>query len=348
MKIKTIFLIFFLFLFNANFLLRAVDYPNTSGPQYDRYVNVLSDGTDPFPLVAGDLVGWSGTYIQYGICHFPYGLQTFNGGTGYVDLATPLPVNRYLELSTACVLYLRSDLILGGRIDVTSSGRIKGGVDRIILNGPIYLNGNYIDAWEFSLRFSGNGNTIFFNGGGYMRVRHTGYDFEFRNIVLDGLDIRSARDANNPTGDYNLLLEDVVIKLDSDFCFNGPGEINIYNDVLVTGTHTFCLDGACYIYDNARLMFDVGTTFSMGLHGAITMADNHTGSIYFNGCNIIVADNDFNGDETMVGGRIIFENEVTIDDEGNYGEFVIGANTGVDVLGNARIVLENTTTFSIL
>ena len=93
------------------------------------------------------------------------------------------------------------------------------------------------------------------------------------------------------------------------------------------------------------MTFDVGVTVSLGgLANSSVFVDQEMGTICFNGCDIKIGSLDFN----VQNGRIIFENEVVIDDDGNYKAFVIGSNVDVDALGSARIVLENSVTFSIL
>jgi hypothetical protein len=325
-KIKVFLLILF---FGKIF---ATQYPTVGN---DKYINFFNTSV----LNGGDSVGDT----SLGLCYFTNanGLRISDVTTDgtIVNIRTPIYVEKQIQLSEAVTLNLLSDLFLGGRIDLVSSGYIRTGADRICLNGPLYLGAYWMSATgNFSLRFFGLKNGIFFNDGGSIRQPNSSYELEFRSVVLNGVGQGSLIAAGN------LILYDSIIKLDSDYCFNSLGSLIIYGDVLVTGTHTFCLDAALEIRDNSKLTFDVGTTFSMGLHGATTMPDNHTGSICFNGSNIIVSDSDFSVDY----GRIIFENEVTIDDEGNYGEFVVGANTWVDVLATARVVLENTTTFSIL
>jgi hypothetical protein len=335
MNIKFTWLFIFFYFLNVGGA--AVNYP-TSG--FDRILNTLrASGDTQFQLNAGDTVGWTGSAVGNGLCWFPGGIETNGGGTGTVEFATPLPVQRYLDLSVLNVLNLRANLMLGGRIDLLNNGYIQGGTNRICLSGPLYLGVYWISATgNYSIRFSGCNNTIFFNEGGSIKQPNSSYELEFRNTVLNGI----GQDSLVAAG--NLILYDSIIRLDSDYCFNSLGSLLIYGDVFITGTHSFCLDAECSIRDDSKLIFDIGTTFSMGTHGSISFESTKSGIIYFNGSSILVGDKDFDVDS----GKIIFENEVTIDDEGNYGKFIVRENTEVDVLGNARVVLENTTTFSIL
>ncbi len=326
MKFKVILL---LSLFFTEKVLVSLDYP---GDGTNRHVNVFINTK----LETGDTVGTTNP----GLCYFVgvNGLRLDAAGSGSIPFRTPISIEASIELSQNIILDLDSDITLAGRVSLNSSGYIKGGSNRIILTGPFYLQNYWISADGGSIRFSGNGNSIFFNEGGSLRQSDSSYDLEFRSTILNGV-----KQGSIPaSGD--LILYDSIIKLDSDYCFNSSGVLQVYDDVLITGTHTFCLDAPCEIYDNAKLMFDIGTTFSMGTHGSITIADNHTGMIHFNGSSVLIGTTDFNVDY----GRIFFENEVTIDDSGNNGEFRIGANMIANVLGSGRVVLENTTTFSVL
>lgn len=343
-NIKIILLFSFLFYFNKNNIL-ANDYPSSSS-QIDQSVNILIEsGNLPFILEGGDTVGWTTTTSSFsnGLCWFPSGIDLHNGSVvGVIDFATPLGLSKSLSFADDRYLYLRSDLILNGRIDLLTSGKINGGASRVILNGPLYLNGNYINGVDFPLHFVGNGNTIFFNNDGAIRPVGTALGvLNFENVILDSIHDGSI---NKFDVDFNLILESAIVKLDGNYCFSSSKSLDIHGDVLITGTHTFCLDAPCNIYDNSQLIFDLGTTFSMGTSGTITMVGNRTGSIYFNGSTIQIGTKDFEIDY----GKIIFGNEITIDDNGKHKAFICGTNSLVDVIGSGRVVLENTTTFSAL
>ena len=333
MKKKFIFLLTLLFLGKNEIKAVPTDFPTLGD---DKKVNTFASGT--FVLEEGDTVGTT----NRGFCYFTRenGLQIGKtAASGHVEFKTPLPIEWKISLHEEVYLRLAGDMFTSGEVAIASSGYIQGGSNRICLLGPLDLQSYWISAiGNYSIRFSGNGNTIFFNEGGSIRQPSSSYDLEFRSTILNGVSQDSLQ------VDGNLILYDSTIRLISDYCFNSSGILKIYDDVLITGTNTFCLDAPCEIYDNARLMFDIGTTFSMGTHGSITIADNHTGMIHFNGSSVLIGATDFNVDY----GRIIFENEVTIDDDGNYGEFIINTNSRADILGCARVVLENTSTFSLL
>lgn len=328
-----IFLLLGLYLFLGNeFMVFATQYPTVGN---DKYINFFNTSL----LNGGDTVGDT----SLGLCFFTNtnGLRLSDVTTDgtVVTLRTPIFVEKQVQLSEVVTLRLLSDLFLAGRIDLISNGYIQGGNNRICLDGPFYLGSYWMSATgNYSLRFFGSNNAIFFNDGGSIRQPNSSYELEFRDIKLRRVKQGSLVAAGN------LILYDSIINLDADYCFNSSGSLIIYGDVLITGTHIFCLDTVGEICDNSRLIFDVGTTFSMGVNGSISMAGNRSGGIHFNGCNILIGSNNFDLDY----GKIVFENEVIIDDNSNYGEFIIGANTQIDVLSTARIVLENTTTFSIL
>ena len=322
-----------LVLFFITITLMSSDYP---GDGTDRHVQVLASGG--FVLEEGDTVGTTNRGLTYFTAN--NGLQIGKTSTsGYVEFKTPLPIEWQIKLNTDVYLRLKGDLFLAGYMELTGSGYIQGGAHRICLLGPFYLSSDWISAiGNYSIRFSGNGNSIDFGGGGSIRQPNSAYDLEFRNTVLQGV----SQGSLESKGD--LILYDSTIRLLGDYCFNSAAYLKIYGDVLITGTSVFCLDAPCIIYDDSSLQFDIGSTFSMGTHGSISFADNHTGSIRFNNSTILIGDKNFSVDY----GRIIFDNEVVIDDDGNYGEFIINSNGSVDVLGLGRIVLENTTTLSFL
>lgn len=332
MKIKIVILFGFIF-FIKNIIGTNTDYP---GATYDRDVCVFT----LTHLVTGDTVGTT----SRGLCYFTtdVGLH-IDDGTGSIFFRTPIPIEGSLRLAEGITLYLLSPMILADRVNLTNSGNIQSSATGgLVLTGPLYLNSYWIGGFSsIDLSFYGNGNTIFFHAGGSLRQAGA-RGLVFKNVKLSGISQESL------IFRQNLYLEDTVIDLNSNFCYGGSRSsllpLKIYGDVLITGTHTFCLDAFCEIYDNAKLIFDIGTTFSMGTNGSITMMNNHTGAIHFNGSNILIGDADFNVDY----GRIIFENEVTINDSNSHAHFVIGANSQGLALATARILLEGTTTFSVL
>ena len=138
--------------------------------------------------------------------------------------------------------------------------------------------------------------------------------------------------------------------MDGDFV--ADCDLDIYGDVFVTGSgHTLCPNGYLKINKGARLIMDVGTTFSMGYPASITQETE--GIIHFNGCNIDIGDNyglavNVSDGFFMRNGLVVFENRVKINDDSNGKTFTVGEGCDVKVLGGARIILDGTTTFSVL
>ena len=91
---------------------------------------------------------------------------------------------------------------------------------------------------------------------------------------------------------------------------------------------------------------DVGTTFSMGYYSRINTFGN--GILHFNGCNVEMGDNNFDGGLFVEKGLVVFENRVKINDNENNKVFKVGNSSDVKLLSTARIVLDGTTTFSVL
>ena len=145
------------------------------------------------------------------------------------------------------------------------------------------------------------------------------------------------------TGD--LTLDNIILELHGNYSTGSSRKaLNIYGDIVVTGTYNFAISGPCNFYDDARLYIGLGTTFVVGTGATFNFYGTKTGGLHFNGCEIYIANNDFVANE----GNIIFENEVTVVDNNSYRHVVIGPNCTVNSLATARIILESTSTFSVL
>ncbi len=303
-------------------------------------------------LVEGDRVGFSHT----GPPATPYGLFWAAGGvdmqksaaSGYIAFGTPLYVDKELNLDPDVLLSLYSDLRLSGDVMLVSSGIFEAKNGAIILSGTLDLRDNTLTLRQYLLdaEIIGNGNTIDFSKGGkivFDPIVLT--DLCIDNCYLKGLkeDSISFTDTSR-----DMFLTNCVLQLDGDFCANF--DINIFGDVLVAGTYSFCVNRQLSIQNGGRLIMDIGTTFSMGYYGDIdTWGD---GVLHFNGCNIEIGDNygqsgDINNGFILKTGGIIFENEVHINDDGNHKFFQVSVDSDITFLSGARVILDGTTTFSI-
>lgn len=328
--------------------LLSVDYPtsttyaNGADSKIAIYQSAISLDADTFDNVGINLSTDPDDF--HGFAWLKGGFNVING-TGNVDFATPFVIGNGLNLnSNIAVLRLASDLIMGagtGIEDVAgSSGFLNCNGYGIVLSGEFPTNGNYIEFVDSGGRIYGNGNLIDFYSGGYFKV---GSDSTF-------LSIRSAylRDVSSDSFQFDdntktLYLWNSVVDLSENIVFDH--NVGIVGDLLITGTHTVCFNRNLDLYDDSRVIIDVGITFSFGSSASVNLVGSkRKGTIHFNGCDILIGDNDFSID----GGRIIFENQVTIYDSDNYKDFICGANTLVDVVGSGRVVLESTTTFSVL
>lgn len=332
------FLIFFILIFFNN--LNATNYPNSS-TETDRYVNVfylLSDAA----LAAGDNVSSSGS--DQGLCWFRAGFSL--SGTGTVTMATPIPVDREIFLSDRVALDLQKDLVLSGSVRLAKSGNVAAGTgsrleNSIIMNGPFDLGKNTLRFVSGPGLIDGNGNFIDFKKRGKITINSPGYDVKIRNAELRGVHSSNL----TPAKGSSISLDNVLLRMDGDYTANTvTGSLNILGDVVVTGTYVFTIDGVCNIYNDCNLYFDVGSTLKIGSNAVFNILSRKRGGIYFNGCNIDVSSKNF----LIEAGNIFFANEVTIDDSNNYKHFVAGPYNAAHVLGAARIVLDGTTTFSIL
>ncbi|MBD3273632.1 hypothetical protein GF385_04770 [Candidatus Dependentiae bacterium] len=291
---------------------------------------------DEFPTVQG-LVWLAGGFTVVA-----------GGGGNFVPMATPIPVENEIGLIEGGNDFpvLVSDLYLSNHVTLTVGGEMETKYGRIVLNGEFDLSDQTFilpsDGWD--AKFNGNGNVLNFSNGG--TIKRTG-DLFFENIILKGVQTSSFIFTDRVR---NLILTNCKIQLDDDFILDADFEVK--GEVLVTGAgHTLCLNRYLIIREGGRLILDEGLTFSMGYPASV--APETEGIIHFNGCDIELGDNyglDVNQSNGfyMPKGLVVFENRVRINDDSNGKTFLLGENTDLKVLGGANIILDGTTTFSIL
>lgn len=329
--------------------IKLTNIPNSTSYPSDGDTAKISIYQAEKVLVDTDNVGLSGTNDFYGFAWMKGGFN-LNDTSGTVDFASPFPVGTHINLDGQLVLRLQSDLILAADIGleagVNSSGILDCNGNSIVLSGDFSLpsdgvgNERYVEFVDSGARIFANGNAIDFSPGGYLKVGSGCSYLSFRSAIFRDVKSNSFQfDDSTKT----LYLWNSKLSISEDIVFDH--NVGIVGDFSVTGTHMICFNRNLDFYDNGKLVMDIGTTFSFGASSSINLVGpKRKGTIHFNGCNIKIGDQDFNTN----GGRILFENQVTIDDEGNYKDFICNAQSLVDVIGNARIVLESTTTFSIL
>ena len=336
---KKIFIILF-FSSCFNFLFTATVFYPVVGDDLPIEINFGSQ-----VLNAGDNVGIDGS-TAYGLFWAAGGID-IQGASGSVDFASPLYVDKELDLDEDVSLELFSDLRLADGVYLASPGLINTGSGYIVLSGVFGLEDNTLTFVDDHANISGNGNAIDFSKGGKIIFQETAdtYDFYLKNCYLKGLQEDSILFTSITRG---LYLTNCILQLDGNFCANF--DINVSGEVLVTGTHSFCINRNLVINDGAQMIMDVGTTFSMGYYGDLDVSAN--GLLHFNGCNIEIGENYGQSDDINNGlflklGSIIFENEVHINDDGNWKLFQIADSANVIFLAGARVILDETTTFSI-
>ncbi len=336
----------FIFLSLFSLLNYAANYP---GAGTDRPIGVY-----PYSLVVrgGDGIGVSTTAeisTPQGMAWLSAGMTVVSGGAGdFVAMATPLPLADEIGLITGGSDFpvLVSDLFLSNHVTLTVGGEFETKYGRIVLNGEFDLSDQTL-TFPSSLwpaKINGNGNILNFSNGG--TLKHVGGTIELENLFLKGLRTASFLFTDHS---QNLKLTNCVLQLDRDCVANFDFEV--FGDVLVTGTHTLCLNRYLIIRDGARLTMDVGTTFSMGYPASV--ATESTGISHFNGCDIELGDNyglstNVSDGFFMRNGLVVFENRVQINDDSNSKAFTLGENCDLINLGGARIILDGTTTFSVL
>ncbi|KKP23018.1 MAG: hypothetical protein SZ59_C0004G0093 [candidate division TM6 bacterium GW2011_GWF2_28_16] len=336
----------------------SVNYPEVAN---DRQVNA-------YVTLATSVSGSGDTYSTgaasaQGFCWFKSKLDTNGTGTGGIYVATPLVVSRGLYLSSWNTLDLQKDLFLAADCNLERSGKVAPGIDTrnesaLILLGNFDLKNNTLTftggqgrLTPFTINrnapcyLDGNSCTIDFSSGGSI-VQDTGPrgSLTIRNAILKGLKtVGSTPNLNIKTGD--LYLDNIYIKLHGDYSIGSARKaLHVYGDLIITGSYVFTIDGACYIYDDARIYLNKDTTLKLGISASINLRGTKTGGFYFNGSKIDISSKNFNQYE----GRIIFENDIIIDDSSSSKLFVLGPACSIDCLANARVLLEGTTTFSII
>lgn len=340
MKLNRLFFLEILIFYHINLI--ATNYPTGSIYSDNADAKVVIYQNRP-TLVDGDNVSYIDSTNICGFAWMKGGLY-INDTSGTVDFMSPFPVGGSLDLDVDVTLRIHGDLILAASVGlesgVASSGKIDCNGNSIVLSGEFTPDDGYLLFVDSGARIFANNNVIDFSPGGSLRIG-SGCTF---------LSIRSAfyRDVKNNSFQVDdpsktLYFWNSILSISEDVVFDH--NVGIVGDVLITGTHSICFNRNLNLEEDSRLIIDIGTTFSYGASSSINLVGpRRKGTIHFNGCNILIGDNDFN----MDAGRIIFANEVVIDDENNHRDFVLSADSVVDVVANGRVVLENTTTFSIL
>ncbi len=327
------------------------DYPIAGN---DRRVNAfVTAATSTFN--AGDTISVGNPLDDtgyQGLCWLKTRLDTNATGSGYIKVSTPLPVYTGLYLSDWNVLDIHKDLFLSADCQLRRSGKISCGAETrsesaLILLGSFNLNDktltftnseSTIDQPAF---IDGNGNVIDFSNGGQITF-DTGPrgELKIRNAVLKNV---GQNGINIATG--SLALDNVTLELRESIPFmNSGATLNLYGDVVVTGSYVFTIGGSCNFYNDAKLYIDKGVTFNIGSGANFNFYGTKTGGIHFNGCNIYIANNDLILNE----GSIFFENGIRVIDNNSYNAIVIGSNCNAQCLATARISLETAATFSVL
>lgn len=326
-----------------------IDYPTYPAGPNDLHVGVYAG---PLRVGGGDGIGVQSTAeapTPVGLVWINAGLYCQSGAGTSIPIATPLPLSGYLRLKTGGndVLVLVSDLFLSATSYLSIGGDIETKYGRIVLDGEFNLGAQTMtfptSTWPGKI--NGNGNALNFNSGG--GLEHIGGSIELENVYLKGIKAGSIILTDRSK---DLVLKNCVIQLDGDFVadFN----LDIHGDVFVTGAgHTLCVNRYLNIQEGARLTMDLGTTFSMGYPASINSSSR--GILHFNGCDIEIGDN-YGLDESvsdgffMKNGLVVFENRVRINDDSNSKTFTVGEDCDMKILGGARIILDGTTTFSVL
>ena len=349
---KKIFFYFCLFLSSK---ILCTDYPGSGTDKpLEIYMNRVI-------LYGGDCVGQTTSgetppdVDVLGLVWFAGGIDVQAGGGNYVMFSSPFPVGKSIALNDSDLdwLVLMEDFHLSSSVNLLRSGAIEAKYGSIILNGPFNLMGNRITfvggASPWYPNFNGKGNILDFSDGGQLNVRVT--LMEMNSVYLKNLTNNSINFSDTDLDAATLTFTNSIIKLGGNVCFNHDIVVSD-GELFITGTgHTICFNKKLEVKNGATLKMDYGTTFSLGYRGYIKTSG--TGVFHFNGCDIEIGENYGSGSEINNGfylknGRALFQNRVGIGDDSNHKHFTIGEHSDVRFLANSRVLLDGTTTFSLL
>ncbi|MBD3273634.1 hypothetical protein GF385_04780 [Candidatus Dependentiae bacterium] len=346
-------IILFIFLF-LTFKCFSRNFP---GSGTDRLVGIYMNRTT---LQGGDNVGHAGgeeipVGDIYGLAWFAGGIDVQAGPNDFIFLSTPFPIGKSIAFNDSYrdFLVIVEDMHLSSSVNLLRSGTVEAKFGSIILNGPLNLMGNRItftgkNSPHFP-NFNGKGNIIDFSNGG--KLECTPRLFEINDVYLKNVSGDSIVFADRDLSSATLSFTKCTMQLAGDVVFDHDVVIKS-GEFFITGTNfTVCFNRKLEIKNGAKLKMDYGTTFSLGYPGYIQT--HGTGTIHFNGCDVEIGDNYGSGSEINNGfnlknGRVLFENRVRINDNNNYKHFIIGEHSQARLLANARVILEGTTTFSLL
>ncbi|MBD3273633.1 hypothetical protein GF385_04775 [Candidatus Dependentiae bacterium] len=343
---KKFFLFLFLLFVYRFYSLHCVAYPNT--------VDYAVEMTFTQQILnEGDKVGFSSSADSktvYGILWPAGGFDVQkNSSAGEVIFGCPVFIDKVIGLDEEVYLNLSEDLMFANGAFLSGSGVINSQGGGIVLSGSFDLQSYTITFTAYTIRISGCGNVIDFSKGGKFIKARNG-DIQIESCYLKGIQENSILFDNH---NENLYLRNTVLQLDNDFAANF--NLIIDGDVLITGTHIFCVNRELNLLSGSRLILDVGTTFSMGYPASVPSdisSVKNTGVIHFNGCNIEIGDNygtaaDINNGFYLKEGKVVFQNEVHIDDDDKRKFFQIADTADTYFLAGARVILDGTTTLSL-
>ena len=333
-------------------ILFGIDYPQAGD---DKPVEIYSYR---ITLTAGDKVGYSAltSPTVYGLVWFAGGI-TMAAGSGSVIFATPLYIDKQISLATGNVLELADDMFLADGVTLNASGKINAQYGKLLLTGVFDLQDKILTFTTGGPAYiCGNGHVIDFSKGGQIVVADAVNTLYISNVYLKGLRKNSII-FNNKLDD--LVINNCVLQMDGNVLFHN--DVFMEGDILITGSgFSCCFNRYLGVGSGGNLIMDYGTTFSLGYPAEwywdkVGNVFIWRGGIHFRGCNIEIGDNRgqsthsgvYNNGFNVPHAKIIFEDEVLINDNSNNKSFTLGVSSDAIFLSGARVILEGTTTFSI-
>jgi len=134
--------------------------------------------------------------------------------------------------------------------------------------------------------------------------------------------------------DATLTMSNCILQLDYNYSFT-QGHMNIYQDVVVTGTKIFTYHSPqpCTIHPHARLMFELGSTFSYDGNvrkDSIVMIDK-TSQLSLRGCTLHVTTTGLQ----LTKGTLVIDHIVELASEAEFVSLVEAEKSGGITFGNA-------------
>jgi hypothetical protein len=311
-------------------------------------------------LEAANLDGRTGTSIYQSTQWAPSGGDFARGfvclDAGFVipasvsiNLNVLMPVSGNIDLGGTGKFILEGDLTLASGAAIVQGGLVDGQDKTIFLKNDLIIPAGESITFVSNTVIDGQGHEIIFEEGSYFKIDGLpSTNLTLKNCILRGVqDYDSGKSIVFGTSfDQNLVLNNIVLNLKSDFTFDGGGLV-IENLVRVKGQYWFFYFDSEYdlnIRQDSTLFLDTNVIF------AYTPADNSprhlimeddSSELFFNGCLIYLPDT--NGLQ-LIKGHLLIDHKTELYSSGSekkalamtWGDGINADNLSVDIFPGAN------------